>query len=169
MQKPKFFIPVTRHFSANGRISRLQYFVYGLIWLVIFVLVIGGLGASEYVNADKETLAGLPAILMLGAVQLVLMYFVFCMAGKRAHDLGWSALICLLFLIDIPVDIAAQVARLYVTLPPVLDTIIKGIDAAANIASTVLGLALTFAPGVRGQNKYGPDPLRPPPAPIDVF
>jgi len=168
MQKPPFFIPVARHFSANGRISRLQYFVYGLIWLVIFSLAIGGLGFAQYASTGQDV-TGLSGILMLGAVQLVLMYFVFCMAGKRAHDLGWSALICLLFLIDIPIDIAAQVARQYVTLAPILETIVKGIDVLANIASMGLGLALTFAPGIRGQNKYGPDPLRPPPAPIDVF
>ncbi len=169
MQKPQFFIPVTRHFSVDGRISRLQYFVYGLIWLVIFSLAIGGLGFAQYASADAHLDTGLSGILALGAVQLVLMYFVFCLGGKRAHDLGWSALICLLFLIDIPVDIAAEAARQYVTLPPAIELIVKGVDLLANIASMGLGLALTFAPGMRGQNKYGPDPLRPPPAPIDVF
>jgi uncharacterized membrane protein YhaH (DUF805 family) len=170
MQKPKFFIPVLQWLSPRGRISRLQYFVYGLIWAAIFFSIFVGLIMGDELKMDEEGhVATLIDFWINALLQLALIYVFFCLACKRLHDLSWPAWLALLIIIDIPVDLAADLARLYMTLPESAEMTVKIIDGLVKIASLGIGLNLTFRPGDRGINKHGPDPLRPPPIPIDVF
>ncbi len=170
MQKPKFFIPIQQWLSPKGRISRLQYFVYGLILAAVFMGVFLGLIIGDELKIDEEGhVATLFDFGINAVLQLALIYTLFCLASKRLHDLSWPAWLALLLIIDIPVDLAADLARLYMTLPEGAETTVKIIDGLVKIASLGIGLNLTFRPGDKGANKHGPDPLRPPPAPIEVF
>jgi uncharacterized membrane protein YhaH (DUF805 family) len=170
MQKPKFFIPILQWLSPKGRISRLQYFVYGLILAAVFMGAFLSLIMSGTFNMDEEGhVTTLIDFYINAALQLARIYTLFCLAAKRLHDLNWPTWLALLLIIDIPVDLTADLARLYMTLPETAETTVKVIDGLVKVATLVLGLNLTFRPGDKGANKHGPDPLKPPPAPIDVF
>lgn len=170
MQKPKFFIPVPQWFSAQGRISRLQYFVYGLILAAIAFALALIMAMSGFMNLDEEGhILSLSDFWTYGLFQLCVMYVLFCLASKRLHDLNWPALLAVLLIFDIPVDLTADLIRLYTPLSETIETIVKIIDMIAKFATIGLGLMLTFRPGDKGKNKYGSDPLKLPTPAIEVF
>jgi uncharacterized membrane protein YhaH (DUF805 family) len=170
MQKPKFFIPILQWLSAHGRISRLQYFVYGLIMAATFFAFALVLALNGFMNMDEDGhITSLNDFWTYGLLQFCLFYILFCLASKRLHDLNWPAWLAVLLIFDIPVDLAADLARMYLTLPEMFETIVKGVDLLAKLATLGLGISLTFRPGDKGQNKYGPDPLKAPTPPVEVF
>lgn len=172
MKKAKFFLSLPALLSFSGRISRLQYFVYGLIYAVLFFVVflsafMGGLFALN--EAGDLTDPTLQSVAVYTFIYAVFLYGVFGLYAKRLHDLGWPAVLGLLLLIDLPVDLAVSIAKGYMTVPPLVDTVKMVVDGLGKLATIGLGLMLTFQRGNNGANKYGPDPLKPPAPRIDVF
>jgi len=171
MDKPKFWLPFSKLFVPTGRISRLQYFVYGLIYLAIYFAAFFVLASNKFfqVNPDGGLADTSPAaVACYGAVELGFLWLVFVNDVKRLHDLNWPGIVAILVLIDAPVDLGLEIARIFTTLPPVAGTVQAVVDGIGKVSAIGVGLFLTFGPGNKGKNKYGPDPLRPPP-PIDVF
>ncbi len=172
MKKAKFFLSLSALLSASGRMSRLQYFVYGLIYAAIFfaVFLTAALNGLFMLDDNGDLTNPTPmSIAIYGVIYALFLYGLFGLYAKRLHDLGWPAALGILVIIDIPVDLIVPVAKTYIALPPVVDLVRQGVDLVAKIATIGLGLMLTFRPGDRGTNKYGPDPLKPPAPPIDVF
>ncbi len=83
--------------SIRGRIDRSTYFIYLLIYSVVFdclAWVVGQLPKEtvDYVTAEPSSMASV-LIAVLGAVML---YLLFALASKRAHDCGDSCLYVLI-------------------------------------------------------------------------
>lgn len=166
MSKPKFFLPIPVLLSLSGRISRLQYFVYGLIYTAIFLGAYVGFYAvaSNASDVTEPVGAWIYAIIMAG-----FLYALVCNYGKRLHDLGSPAILCVFALFDLPLDIGVTLASAYVAIP---EAVLKVNEISGNIGNVVaigFGLILTFMPGQRGSNKYGPDPLQAPRPEVSVF
>ncbi|EGF93432.1 putative membrane protein [Asticcacaulis biprosthecium C19] len=92
-----------------------------------------------------------------------------CLYAKRLHDLGWSAIWCVVALFDLPVDIVLNLVSL---VTPVYETawnFSNGLSTIGNVTAMIMGLILTFRRGQRGPNRYGPDPLQPPQTDTSVF
>ena len=172
MQKAKFWLPLPQLLSPAGRLSRLQYFIYGLICIVVFMVAAGILAAAGAFKVDGDgnladtSMVGLASYCVL---QLALLWCLFVLDVKRLHDLNWPGVIAILVLIDLPFDMVLEVARNVVNLPPVLGQVQKIVEIIGKIAAFGVGLFLTFGSGNKGQNKYGPDPLKPPAPPVEVF
>ena len=172
MQKAKFWLPLPQILSPLGRLSRLQYFVYGLIFLAIFLGVFVALALGGVFEIDANGHLAKKSIVSVATycgLQLTLLWCLFALDVKRLHDLNWPGAIAILVLIDLPVDLFIEIARNYMILPPVTEQVQKIADIIGKIAALGIGLFLTFGPGNKGQNKYGPDPLRPPAPHLDVF
>jgi uncharacterized membrane protein YhaH (DUF805 family) len=170
MKKAKFFLSLPALLSLSGRMSRLQYFVYSLIYVVLFFAVFVGLGGSGLMPLDAEGDPTGPASVIIYAIVILLFFYgIAGLYAKRLHDLGWPAALLILVLFDIPVDLAVSIAKAYMTVPPVVDTVQGVVDVLGKVASVGIGLFLTFRAGDKGANKYGPDPLKPPAPPIEVF
>lgn len=172
MKKAKFFLSLPALLSFSGRMSRLQYFVYGLIYAAIFFAVFLAAALNGlFVLDDNGDLANptIMSVTIYGLIYVVFLYAVFGLYAKRLHDLNWPAALGILVLIDLPVDLILPIVKTFTTLPPIVDTVRQGVDLVAKFATVGIGLMLTFRPGNKGANKYGPDPLKPPALPIDVF
>lgn len=165
MTKPRFFLPIHELATPKGRISRLQYFVFGLITAVIMV------ACSLGVTAIAEQFPGNAVVQTLTYVifMCVFLYTLVCLYAKRLHDLGWPAAICIIALFDIPIDIAINMADLVNPVPPAVWNFNTGLGGVGNVVAMVLGLILTFRRGQRGANKHGPDPLAPAETDTSVF
>jgi uncharacterized membrane protein YhaH (DUF805 family) len=167
MSKPKFFLSIPATFSPSGRMSRLQYFVYGIIYAIAVVgifFAIYGSGTDAIGAADGKVQAW-----VFAAVMGVFLYFLICLYAKRLHDLGWPAILCAIALFDLPIDIVTTLVSAYVTVPEDILTINEIIGNVGNIIGMGFGIILTFKKGQSGANKYGPDPLRPSQAEASVF
>ena len=172
MGKPRFWLRPGQVASPAGRISRLQYFVYGLILAVIYLTAFLALDVNHVfsVNADGQLAdTSIVGAVCYGLVQLSFAWFIFANAVKRTHDLNWSGWVALLVVFDLPFDVALGIAREFTTLPPEVSTIKTVVDTVGKFGAMGIGLFLTFGQGKRGKNKYGPDPLQPPAPPIEVF
>ena len=163
MQKAQFWIPLANHFLAKGRLSRLQYFLYGIVYALVYFAVLFGVGAGMEV-AGKTQLQNV----IVAVITTLATYIFFCLDAKRLHDLNWPAFIAAILLSEPLISTYLTMAKGFVPLPDV-STILPIIDKVWSIGSGIVGLIMLFGPGNKGQNKYGPDPLRPPAAPIDVF
>ncbi len=163
MQKAKFWIPVANHFTAKGRVSRLQYFVYSLIYLAVYFTVLVGAGAATQL-LGKTQMDGLAIAVALTFTS----YVYFCLDAKRLHDLNWPAFIAAILLIEPLISAYADVLAGFIPLTKVT-SVLHIVDKVWAIGSGIVGLILLFGTGNKGTNRYGPDPLRPPAPPVDVF
>jgi uncharacterized membrane protein YhaH (DUF805 family) len=170
MNKPKFFLNLPALLSIHGRISRLQYFVYSLFYIVFCIglyfaaaMILAGLGYN--VDAPQGTISDISS-----DFTLLIFYYVFvCLAGKRMHDLGWSAWFAVLMFVDIPTGLVADFVIHYIHIPAFISESGKIVAGIWRFSGGLLGITLTFGPGMKGANKFGPDPLRPPQPEISVF
>lgn len=166
MAKPRFFLTPAEYLSAHGRISRLQYFVHGLIVAAVLIAIFAALGMTGMVDDTVDPLLWslIYAVAMLGFT-----YLLVCLYAKRLHDLGWSGFWCLLALFDVPIDVAVTLTEAFTPLPEAVTSTNTAIGMIGNITGMGLGLVLTFKAGDRGRNKYGADPLKAPEPDTSVF
>jgi len=163
MQKAKFWIPLARHFSAGGRISRLQYFVYSLIYLASYFALLFGAGILIGLTGGDHNEA-----IALAIVITVVCYVYFCLDAKRLHDLNWPAFIAALMLSEPLISVDYKAVASLIPIPDE-SSVFRVLDIVWRIGSGIVGLILLFSPGNKGKNKYGPDPLKPPAPPVEVF
>jgi uncharacterized membrane protein YhaH (DUF805 family) len=127
-----------RLLALSGRLGRVRYFVYGMVFNLIAVVllftVIGTAMASIFagalsgsgVGAGMGMGLGIMQILLAALLYLAILVSSFVYARRRLNDLNKTGWISLVFF-----------------LPPV---------------SIILALWLLFAPGTAGTNSYGPAP-----------
>jgi uncharacterized membrane protein YhaH (DUF805 family) len=163
MQKAQFWIPLANHFVAKGRLSRLQYFLYGIVYALIYLAALFGLGAAM-ATTGKTQLQNI----VIAIATTLMSYVFFCLDAKRLHDLNWPAFIAAILLSEPLISTYLTTAAGFVPIPD-LSPVLKILDPIWSFGSGIVGLILLFGPGNKGANKYGPDPLRPPAPPIDVF
>lgn len=163
MQKAQFWIPLANHFLAKGRLSRLQYFLYGIVYAVIYLAVLFGLSAAMATTGKTDLHSVVVAVIVT-----LMSYVFFCLEAKRLHDMNWPAFIAAVLLSEPLISTYLRAAAGFVLLPDVFP-ILKILDPIWRFGSGIVGLIMLFGPGNKGANKYGPDPLRPPAPPIDVF
>lgn len=168
MSKARFFLPFPDYFHARGRISRLQYLVFMLAYIittyvVLFAVILNRPPATEYTGIDISLL------IISGALFTAWMYFGYCFQAKRLHDIAWPAALALIYLVQIPVLLAAAWAEYFMTVPDSVTDGVKALQNVCNAAGLIIGLFALFKPGDRGPNKYGPDPLQPVEPDTSVF
>jgi len=163
MRKAQFWIPLADHLVPKGRLSRLQYFLYGIVYALIYFAVLFGLGAGLGA-AGKTQLQNI----LVAVIATLMTYVFFCLDAKRLHDLNWPAYLAAIMLSEPLISTYLTLATGFAALAD-LSQILPVIDKVWSIGSGIAGLIMLFAPGNRGQNKYGADPLRPPTPPIEVF
>lgn len=95
-------------------------------------------------------------------------YVFFCLDAKRGHDLNWPAYVAAILVSEPLISTYLATAADFTPLPEVT-RILNILDPAWRFGSGIVGLFMLFGPGTKGTNKYGPDPLRPPAPPIEVF
>ena len=136
------------YFMLSGRMRRLPYLGYSLL-LVVLVLVIGGIGASQVGNAR------FPTIILIGALLLFLGFAGFALGVKRCHDLdksGW-----LYFWIAFVPGALSTTFSLHIN-GITSEFSVPIIGGLAGLVALVGGLYLLFARGTNGPNKYGYPP-----------
>lgn len=142
--------------SPQGRLPRTRYLlhvaIYGAVlaaltaWLVVHYV--------KHVSLDMDytrlraggflMLAGLPTLLLLYA------------AIKRAHDLGMPAIVVTPMFLYYPCSFAAILFGNDVMVMGAITSVGGEISKTAVIG---MGFYFLLAPGEKGPNRYGPDPL----------
>lgn len=137
--------------SLHGRLNRLRYF-----WMSI-ILLIGSVIYGALVGAFLAILIGILGLpwylfdLGLGVLTIPLLYPAYAITVKRLQDMnwgkGWTTYLQVFIIIQL----------------------IWGLTPLGSIASDVLSVIMVavyiplisayFAPGDRGPNEFGPDPL----------
>lgn len=171
MQKAKFFIPIPQWFSPNGRISRLQYFVFFIASVALSIVPSIAIHRILFkIIRPQNTDMSFAVIVSLsyGVLIIFLSYIIFCLSGKRLHDLGINAGVASFVLITPCLNTVSGLLGLTVGLPPMADSIIHTISLIGNVAIICMGIILLSWPGQERKNRYGPEPLQPP-LPIEVF
>lgn len=164
MEKPKFWLPLPSLLDAKGRVSRLQFLIYCLIYGAGYVGLIL-LISSPVVQTMQPVMAAAVFVPSM----LAFVYLSACVNMKRLHDLGWPGALALVQLTDMPLMIFQLVGVMFNYHNVMVDRIEGIIDPFLRVVSGVLGLILLVRRGVGGANKYGPDPLQSPQAPSDIF
>jgi len=131
-------------FSLQGRLNRLRYFLY-TIGLMIFQAIATAVLAPVAVGGSGA--GGLVPMLAIVAIELVVAWCWIALMVKRLHDLGHSGWYVL--------GLVAILALL---------TFIFRDPRVSYLLFVVVGI-LSFAPGTKGTNRFGPDPLSKDPAP----
>ena len=127
-------------FSADGRMGRLPFLVACVVLIVplsLYESVVEGGGALHWAT---------------GVVVYPLLVFVaVCVLSKRLHDRGrsgwWSPLILLAFILVWPYPSSFW-------------------DVVGLLFLIWAGVELALMPGEQGANRFGPNPQRPPGAPL---
>ena len=137
-------------FKRNGRLNRLRYLkrnlaIFGINFLLILVGTILLLGEYEDTNSTFEIYVTICGLLML--------YPRYCLDVRRLQDLDgdtdwakWIAGMGALAIID-PERLVAG------------SGLIGLLGIFVVLAYVGISLYLVFAPGTKGDNKYGADPL----------
>lgn len=148
--------------SPYGRLCRKSYFASLVVYfaLTFFFLLPIGLALRDWSFSTRHGSGSNVAMwLVSGLVMLALAYCIFCLHAKRLHDLGLPAAIALVFIIGMPVGLVAGIVSQVGAAPEWLDILEKGLNELARDANIGFGAYLLLAPGERGDNRYGEDPL----------
>lgn len=160
----------TGRFSATGRIRRLHYGLYVIIFFaaVLLLAVLGAmLGvATVFVSAT----GGLMVMLVMLLFVLMLYVPMFMVLVKRYHDFGWSGWVpAAVFICNFAWNIYTHIAyfpqivenaaRLRSVHYPDEVMYVSGVFAVINIC--VFVLIPLFVPGTKSFNRYGSNPKRP--------
>jgi len=117
-----------RIFSTKGRIGRLRYLAYSLIYNIIIMFLVGIVSAVlvPMMAGNTSGEAGIAVTFMMILIYVPIILVFFIVARRRLHDLdrtGWLTLLMIVPLINV-----------------------------------LFGLYLLFGPGSPETNKYGPPP-----------
>jgi uncharacterized membrane protein YhaH (DUF805 family) len=139
----------------DGRLARTQY----LLHLAIYCVIIGALLLLLWSNFDiydldhqRRTLriVGMGLVFVLPWLLLVYLNI------KRAHDLGMPAIVVAPMFISLPFK---YIGIFFPEMPHALETLMDVTDEITKTANIGMGFYFLLAPGEKGGNRYGPDPL----------
>lgn len=140
--------------SPVGRMSRRDWWTKAV---PAMALAFVAAGAIDVLVFGASFLFG-PARLVLG---LLFVWPSFTLMSQRLHDLNWSA--AALAMPAVFLAAGPAIVLLGVELTGETITIITGVGAMVLMTALVLcagfALAIGLAPGQRGPNRHGPDPL----------
>ena len=139
----------------NGRLSRTQYLLHmtisGVLFMALFIAFL-----IFYNPLDFE---GIPRTLRIGAMTLAMAplgIFTLFLTVKRAHDLGMPAVVVTPMFISVPFLVARA------AFPEAPEALERAVNITTDIVRTAnigMGFYFLLAPGEKGLNRYGPDPL----------
>jgi uncharacterized membrane protein YhaH (DUF805 family) len=139
----------------DGRLSRTQYLlhlaIYSALVLVLVVLLWSFFDIYDLDQRQRQ-LRALGIGLIFALPWLLLLY----LSMKRAHDLGMPAIVVTPMFISVPFRIAGM---FFSELPGTLERLIDITDEITKTANIGMGFYFLLAPGEKGDNRYGPDPL----------
>ncbi|MDL2281426.1 DUF805 domain-containing protein [Selenomonadales bacterium OttesenSCG-928-I06] len=141
-------------FSFSGRINRKYYVFYILLWTVTLQLI--GLICNTYVDPYSLRLYWL-----MSAMSFI---SILALQVKRTHDLGWSTYMPIAFYLVITfVTFSFYPNPQTMFSPYTADNNIESLtitqyNSLASLIYTIWFFILVCLPGVKGPNKYGPDP-----------
>ncbi|MBI3705616.1 MAG: DUF805 domain-containing protein [Rhizobiales bacterium] len=128
--------------SPSGRISRRQFWLHGVLPIVVGNIVLGWI----------------PILGQL--VSLVLLWGTICIGFKRFHDLGYPGWYSLLYLVPMVAGVVIFSLGLFMTsfvnMAWLLAEILWGIAFLIGLAQLIF---VYIRVGQEGPNQYGPDPL----------
>jgi len=144
--------------SANGRISRRQFWLHGVLPLIGAVIV---LRIIAYI-LGMFLLAVMPtAFLFIDLIMfLLLLWPYYCISAKRFHDVGYPGWYNFFWIIpSVITQLLTALDLFLITFATMLYFVSLGL---ALVAFVVVIAALIFVfvrAGQQGANQYGPDPL----------
>ncbi len=148
--------------SPYGRLCRKSYFASIVVYIVLAVAIMLPLTLTMFKSSWPVPPPSQGDVLTWvggGLVTLALNYCIFCLHAKRLHDLGLPAVIALVFVIGTPVALVAGFMGHFGNAPEWLDALESGLKEVTRDANIGVGTYLLLAPGERGSNRYGEDPL----------
>jgi uncharacterized membrane protein YhaH (DUF805 family) len=139
----------------NGRLSRTQYLLHitisGVLMVALLIAVM-----IFYIPLD---LTGIPRPLRISAITLAIVplaLFTLFLTIKRAHDLGMPAVVVTPMFISAPFLVARAA---FPDAPEALESAVNVTTEIVRTANIGMGFYFLLAPGEKGGNRYGPDPL----------
>jgi uncharacterized membrane protein YhaH (DUF805 family) len=163
MKSPRILLPINELLNPYGRITRLQYVVHLALYTAILlplagVLIVVGIGGFF----EAHPIVVLCNVATIGLAGSFLM---FCLHAKRLHDVGLPAVIGLVMLTGGPAVLGVFAVRLlnmqFIDSAFPFITLASGVFGIFSNASIGIGGYLMMAPGQKGDNPYGLDPLDP--------
>ena len=145
-------------FSFSGRINRKHYIFYILLWIII----LHGLTMFCNIYADPYSLR------VYWIMSVISFISVLALQIKRTHDLGWSTYMPIAFYIVMTFITASFYTDLklmfspYAVDHPPESLIITEYNSLASLIYIIWFFILMCLPGIKGSNKYGPDPINRP-------
>ena len=145
--------------SLQGRINRLRYLGVSVIlyillsFYLIFVLLLFTLIGTPLIEKWAPELYWLLYEMMIGLALIPFWYSVYAITVKRLQDMNWGTG-------------WTTYTQIYVAICAIMGLVPSGFDITFEILLDILitigGIPLivtVFAPGERGANQFGPDPL----------
>ncbi len=128
-------LPYKRYAEFHGRSRRLEYWFYGLMYLVVVMIIAIPLAIF---GSGQEGFDATNPVEVICVILLAIWFFGNLIPGlaltvRRWHDLGQSGWFVLLFGV-------------------------LGVIPIINILTVLANLIWFFIPGTQGENQYGPDP-----------
>lgn len=167
------FMPLKRYADFSGRSRRMEFWMWQLFQLLVYVVVVvlamalgGGAMMMMGSGADPASLVAAGGAMMI----VIMLYLLYCLAVfvpsiavavRRLHDTnrtGWWVLA------PLAPYVVMIVAGAMVAASPDSAQVAGGIVLVSMIAVLVLAIVLLvfyFLEGTRGPNQYGPDPKAP--------
>lgn len=136
--------------TGTSRLNRLRFLkrnlaLFGFFMLTFLAIVIALCITTGFKEIDGDTLMQHPAILVsLAVLQVFIIVLSYKLDVRRLKDLGRNNRLALISLVF-------AIVGFVVTTPPIIWT--------CDVISGIISLYLLFAPGNKGANAYGPDPL----------
>ena len=159
------FLPLKRYADFSGRSRRMEYWMWVLFQIILYILFLGlsiaFVGSVASAAPDDAMATGGAAMILMavyGVVWLALLVPSLAVSVRRLHDTGRSGWWVLAFFLSYFLVFFAMGAGMA---SPDNMAAAGGLSLIAGLLVFVLGIVLLvfmLLDGTPGPNKYGPDP-----------
>lgn len=137
--------------SLEGRINRLRYLTITILYLIVALIYIVPV---SLVLGIVWAISGLPEFVIeffLGLAMIPVWYCAYAITVKRLQDMNWG-------------DGWITYLQIYMVLCFIWGMVphVSGLGNALDLITTIMSIPLLvciFAPGEKGSNQFGPNPL----------